>query len=91
MPIKPLNTTDTLKTLPSTITSKLFILQYSELFNRKLSSFSESTKHIIKNNKELNDLYDLFLDFIIDSSQYLEYTKAEKNKGTYAREEMEAL
>ena len=75
-----IKTTDTTSTIKG-VTNRLFILQYSELFNKKLAGLSDSTKHIIRNNKELNDLYDLFLDFIIDSSQHLDYIEAkEKSK-----------
>lgn len=65
--------------------SRLFISRYSSLFNKFLAGLSNPTKEIIKRNKELNDLYDLFLDFIIDSSQHLDYNDAkeqEKNVGS---------
>lgn len=52
---------------------RLFICSYSTLFNSHLSKLDDSTKHLIRNNKQLNELYDLFLDFIIDSHQHLEY------------------
>jgi len=55
------------------MTSNLFISQYIAKFNRQLGLFSESSKHMIKNNKELSEMYDLFLDFIIDASQHLDY------------------
>ena len=55
------------------IVSNLFISQYIAKFNMLLGSFSESSKHIIKNNKQLNEMYDLFLDFMIDGSQHLDY------------------
>jgi hypothetical protein len=61
-------------------TSNLFISQYIANFNRQLCLLSESSKHIIKNNKELGEMYDLFLDFIIDGSQHLDYQHA-KNIG----------
>lgn len=76
--------TDLAKELKNT-SSRLFISRYSELFNKYLAGLDSSSKHIIKNNKQLNDLYDLFLDFIIDSSQHLDYTNAkeqEKNVGS---------
>jgi len=60
--------------------SRLFISRYSSLFNKYLAGLSDSTKHIIRNNKELNNLYDLFLDFIIDSSQHLDYTDAKEKE-----------
>lgn len=78
-------TSDLAKELRNT-TSRLFITRYSELFNRHLARLDDSTKHIIRNNKQLNELYDLFLDFIIDSSQHLDYTNAkeqEKDVGSY--------
>jgi hypothetical protein len=37
---------------------------------------------MIKNNKELSEMYDLFLDFIIDGGQHLDYQQVkniEKN------------
>lgn len=64
------------------ITSNLFISQYIAKFNRQLDLFSESSRHIIKNNKELSEMYDLFLDFIIDGAQHLDYQQVkniEKN------------
>jgi hypothetical protein len=72
MPTSFSATTEPIKNL----TNRLFILQYSELFNKQLANLSDSTKHIIRKNEELNSLYDLFLDFIIDSSQHLDYTEA---------------
>lgn len=60
------------------LTSKLLLLQYNTLFNKTLASLSDSTKHIIRKNNELDKLYDLFLDFIIDSSQHLDYIKAKE-------------
>jgi len=72
-------TSDLAKELKNT-SSRLFITRYSDLFNRNLAKLDDSTKHIIRNNKQLNDLYDLFLDFIIDSSQHLDYTDAKKRE-----------
>lgn len=66
---------DTNETLKQLIESRLFIAKYSETFHSKLDNISDCTKHLIKNHKELNDLYDLFLDFIIDSRQYLDYNR----------------
>jgi hypothetical protein len=62
------------------MTSRLFITRYSELFNKQLASLNDSSKHIIRKNKQLNELYDLFLDFIIDSSQHLDYTTAKEQE-----------
>ena len=72
-----MSTSTSATTVPiKNLTNRLFILQYSTLFNRELASLSDSTKHLIRKNKELNSLYDLFLDFIIDSSQHLDYIEA---------------
>lgn len=57
------------------VLSKLFITKYSEMFYNQLNNISSNTKLVIHNNKELDQLYDLFLDFIIDSRQYLDYNK----------------
>jgi len=53
--------------------NQLFINKYSVLFDRQLSELDDTTKHIIKNNKQLNAMYDLFLDFIIDSNRQMDY------------------
>jgi len=54
---------------------KLFVTKYSEMFYKQLNNISSNTKLVIHNNKELDQLYDLFLDFIIDSRQYLDYNR----------------
>lgn len=51
---------------------RYFILSYSNKFERYLNELDDSTKQIIRKNNKLNDLYDLFLDFIIDSNKHLE-------------------
>jgi hypothetical protein len=51
---------------------RLFIVQYHEHFNHFLHLLDDSTKHLIRNNRQLNDMYDLFLDFVLDSGQILE-------------------
>lgn len=58
--------------------TRLLLIQHIEKFNKYLAGLDNNTKHIIRNNKQLNDLYDLFLDFIIDSSQHLEYVEAKE-------------
>jgi hypothetical protein len=60
------------------LTNRLFIARYSTLFNEHLARLDDSTKHLIRNSKQLNALYDLFLDFIIDSNQHLEYNDIKK-------------
>ena len=78
MPTKITSTTEEL-------TNKLFIARFSALFNECLVKMEDSTKHIIRNNKQLNDMYDLFLDFIIDSNQHLEYNDI-KNEERHIRD-----
>lgn len=61
---------------------KCFISYYSNLFNTYLQNLSPETRNLIRNNKELDRLFDLFLDFTIDSSQHIDYLnakEAEKN------------
>ena len=52
-----------------------FIASHNVKFYKLLNEFDDSTKHIIRNNKQLNEMYDLFLDFIIDSSTFLDRQK----------------
>ena len=54
---------------------RLFISQYNMLFNRYLEKVEPPTRELVRRNKELNELYDIILDFIIDSSKHLGYTK----------------
>lgn len=62
------------------IKDELLITEYNVKFSKMLHSISDHTKSIIKNNKELNEWYDLFLDFIIDSSQHLDYKEAKRQE-----------
>lgn len=62
------------------INDRAFILKYSAMFNNYLTKIDDNTKHLIKNNKQLNELYDLFLDYIIDSNQHLDYNDAKKHE-----------
>lgn len=52
--------------------SLLFLTEKNIQFLELLNSLDDSTKHIITHNKQLNKLYDIFLDFILDSSRILE-------------------
>jgi hypothetical protein len=54
---------------------RLFISQYNALFNEYLTKVEPHTRELVRRNKELNELYDIILDFIIDSSHHLGYTK----------------
>ena len=57
---------------------RLFIAQYADRFERYLTSFDDNTRQLIRNNKQLNNFYDLFLDFILDSNQHLEKNDAQE-------------
>jgi len=56
------------------------LTRYSNLFSSYLQKLSPSTRETIRHNKELNELYDLFLDFTIDASQHLDYIYAKKTE-----------
>lgn len=56
---------------------RFFILQYNDKFTRYLQDLSPSTRELIRKNKDLDKLFDLILDYTIDSSQKLDYM--EKN------------
>jgi len=57
---------------------RLFLTQYADKFERFLLTVDDNTRHIIRNNKQLNELYDLFLDYILDCNQYLEKDNIKK-------------
>lgn len=57
---------------------KCFISYYSNLFNNYLQNLSPETRALIRSNKELDKLFDLFLDFTIDSSQHIDYLNAKE-------------
>ena len=52
---------------------RFFILQYNDKFTRYLQDLSPSTRELIRKNKDLDRLFDLVLDYTIDSSQKLDY------------------
>jgi hypothetical protein len=57
---------------------RMFIAQYADKFERHLAALNDNTREIIRNNKQLNEFYDLFLDFILDSNQHLERKVAQE-------------
>ena len=57
------------------------LVRYNALFHNYLQTISPQTREQIRKNKELDMMFDLFLDFILDSSQHLE----ENNKLTAAK------
>ena len=58
------------------VVDNCFITKYSSLFHKYLLELSPSSREIIRNNKELNNLFDLLLDYTIDASQHLDYKQA---------------
>jgi hypothetical protein len=62
----------------NTMKDRLFIAQQADKFERYLATIDSDTRHVIRKNKQLNDFYDLFLDFILDSNQHLEKNDAEE-------------
>jgi len=57
---------------------RLFIAQQADKFERYLASIDANTRDIIRKNEHLNNFYDLFLDFILDSNQHLEKNDAQE-------------
>lgn len=55
-----------------------FIAKYNKLFGDFLQRLSPITREQIRKNKELDELFDLFLDYILDSSQHLDYKQAKE-------------
>ena len=48
-----------------------FITSYHIRFHSLIDGLTPEIKHTIKMSKELNDMYDCFLDFIIDSKRII--------------------
>jgi len=65
------------------IKDEFILSKYNVDFTKFLHSLDDSTKHIIRKNKQLNEMYDLFLDFIIDSSQHLDYKEAKRQEAAF--------
>jgi len=72
-------TTENLKDYTKKLTDRTILTEYNISFFKFLNTLDDSTKHLIKNSKQLNQMYDLFLDFIIDSSQHLDIEEAKEN------------
>jgi len=62
------------------ILDNCFITKYSNLFHNYLLNLSPSTREQIRKNKELNELFDLLLDYTIDASQHLDYKEAKEKE-----------
>lgn len=48
-----------------------FVLKYSQDFEQAIKIVDEDARASIKSNSSLNTIYDLFLDFILDSKKIL--------------------
>jgi len=55
------------------VEDRYFINLYSTKFSKFLQDLSSESRDMIRKNKELGELFDLFLDFILDASQHLDY------------------
>lgn len=53
------------------ISSQALLILYHGKFNRYINNLDNNTRHTIRNNKQLNDMYDLLLDYVIDSAEQL--------------------
>lgn len=52
---------------------RMFILDYNQRFNKFLQNLDQPARELIRKHKPLDDLFDLVLDYILDSSQHLDY------------------
>lgn len=57
-----------------------FIAKYNGLFGKYLQKLSPETREVIRKHRELDELFDLFLDYILDSSQHLDYKDAKEKE-----------
>jgi len=62
------------------IYARLFISEQNQKFQSFLDLLNEDTRHIIKKNKQLNELFDIFLDYIIDSGKILDYIDSKEHE-----------
>ena len=58
------------------VVDSCFIAKYNGLFNKYIQDLSPETRETIRKHTDLDKLFDLFVDFIIDSSQHLDYKLA---------------
>ena len=56
----------------------LFIARYHALFHEFLPVLDSASRHMIRNNKQLNQMYDLVLDFVLDSAHQLHHNMQTK-------------
>jgi hypothetical protein len=60
------------------VCDRLLLSEYNAQFYKFLESLDDNTKHMIRHNNKLNEMYDLFLDFVIDSSNHLDRNNAKE-------------
>jgi hypothetical protein len=56
----------------------LFIARYHALFHEFLPVLDSASRHMIRNNPQLNQMYDLVLDFVLDSAHQLHHNMQTK-------------
>ena len=61
------------------LANKLFLARYHMLFEKMLQKLDANTRQVIRSNKQLDEMYDLFLDFVLDSAQQLEFVDKKSN------------
>jgi hypothetical protein len=61
-----------------TVVDRYLLTLYADKFERLLNSVDSTTRDMIRKNKQLNEFYDLFLDFILDVNQHLEKSNAQE-------------
>jgi len=57
---------------------RYFLASQADRFERFLATINNDTRAIIRKNNQLNELYDLFLDFILDANQHLDKSEAKE-------------
>jgi len=72
------NLKDNVKQDTQRVLDSCLITRYNTYFTEYLQKLSPETREIIRKNKELDCLFDLFLDFILDTSQHLDYKNAKE-------------
>jgi hypothetical protein len=59
---------------------RIFITSYIEKFNKFISNLPIESRDIVRKNKNIDAMYDLVLDFILDASQHLDYIDAKERE-----------
>ena len=60
------------------VTDRYFLANQVDRFEQFLATVNSDTRTAIRKNDQLNELYDLFLDFILDSNQHLNQCEAKE-------------